>query len=182
MHNSTTTPAKSFSWSTLPSRRTLRYTRTYVITDVDMKTQALDALYAAFRNGTATLQSGPKSCLVMPAPPAPVAAPPAPQLPEDDDEETPKRRSGGRQAVVVSSDESDNASAAEDDPIEKAAAPKKATGMKGLMALARARLPGTKAMRLLGAGVSKGKKIKKPAAPKGAKSKAIKGGKKNKAV
>eukprot|EP00741_Cyanophora_paradoxa_P012978 tig00020660_g12533.t2 len=179
------------------------YTRTYVITDVDKKTQALDALYAAFRNGTATLQSGPKSCLVMPAPPAPIAAPPAPQLPEDDDQETPKRRSGGRQAVVVSSDESDNASAAEDDPIEvssdeegaapeldaaeapvvkKATAPKKATGMKGLLALARARLPGTKAMRLLGAGVSKGKKTKKTAAPKAAKSKTTKGGKKTKAV
>eukprot|EP00741_Cyanophora_paradoxa_P002620 tig00000615_g2542.t1 len=124
------------------------------------------------RNGTATLESGRESCLLMPAPPAPVAAPPAPQLPEDDDEETPKRRSGGRQAVVVSSDESDNASASGDDPIEPASAPKKATGMKGLMALAAPRLLGTKAARLLGAGVSKGKSkgAKSIRKPKGGKS------------
>eukprot|EP00741_Cyanophora_paradoxa_P012484 tig00020610_g12063.t1 len=180
-----------------------QYTREYVITAKDEKTQALDALYDAFRNGTATLQSGPKSCLVMPAPPAPIAALPAPQLPEDDDEDTPKRRSGGRKATVISSDESDNASATGDDPIEvssdeegaapeldaaeapvvkSASAPKKATGMKGLMALAAPRLLGTKAARLLGAGVSKGKKTKKPAAPKAAKSKDTKGGKKTKAV
>eukprot|EP00741_Cyanophora_paradoxa_P003544 tig00000093_g3442.t1 len=180
-----------------------QYTRMYVITAKDEKTQALDALYAAFRNDTATLQSGPKSSLLMPAPPAPIAAPPAPQLPEDDDEETPKRRSGGRKAAVISSDESDNASATGGDPIEvssdeegaapeldaaealvvkSASAPKKATGMKGLMALAAPRLLGTKAARLLGAGVSKGKKTKKPAAPKAAKSKDTKGGKKTKAV
>eukprot|EP00741_Cyanophora_paradoxa_P023643 tig00021608_g22837.t1 len=143
-----------------------QYTRKYVITAKDEKTQALDALYDAFRNGTATLQSGPKSCL----------------LPEDDDEDTPKRRSGGRKATVISSDESDNASATGDDPIESASAPKKATGMKGLMALAAPRLLGTKAARLLGAGVSKGKKTKKTAAPKAAKSKDTKGGKKTKAV
>eukprot|EP00741_Cyanophora_paradoxa_P003813 tig00000718_g3707.t1 len=180
-----------------------QYTREYVITAKDEKTQALDALYDAFRNGTATLQSGPKSCLVMPAPPAPIAALPAPQLPEDDDEDTPKHRSGGRKATVISSDESDNASATGDDPIEvssdeegaapeldaaeapvvkSASAPKKATGMKGLMALAAPRLLGTKAARLLGAGVSKGKKTKKTAAPKAAKSKDTKGGKKTKAV
>eukprot|EP00741_Cyanophora_paradoxa_P008751 tig00000140_g8472.t1 len=159
-----------------------QYTRECVITAKDEKTQALDALYDAFRNGTATLRSGTKSCLVMPAPPAPIAALPAPQLPEDDDEDTPKRRSGGRKATVISSDESDNASATGDDPIESASAPKKATGMKGLMALATPRLLGTKAARLLGAGVSKGKKTKKPAAPKAAKSKDTKGGKKTKAV
>eukprot|EP00741_Cyanophora_paradoxa_P019507 tig00021127_g18830.t1 len=104
---------------------------------------------------------------------------------------------------VVSSDESDNASAAGDDPIEvssdkegaapeldaaeapvvkPASAPKKATGMKGLMALAAPRLLGTKAARLLGAGVSKGKSkgaksIRKPKGGKGTK-----GGKKTNAV
>eukprot|EP00741_Cyanophora_paradoxa_P013946 tig00020723_g13463.t1 len=155
-------------------------------------------------SGTARPLCSPAQVLPGDAgPPAPIAALPAPQLPEDDDEDTPKRRSGGRKATVISSDESDNASATGDDPIEvssdeegaapeldaaeapvvkSASAPKKATGMKGLMALAAPRLLGTKAARLLGAGVSKGKKTKKPAAPKAAKSKDTKGGKKTKAV